>query len=135
MSNKSEKPLAEGELELLQLLWNSPGMTLAETHRRFVENGREIGYTTVQTRLDRLVEKGVASKGKQRPAVYSANVAPDAVRATMLDSLSKRLEGVMPLVAHLVQDPKLSREDLQEIRRLIDAAEVRLQDRTEETSR
>ena len=127
MQIKPDKPLAEGELELLQLLWDSAeGLTLSETHRRFVEAGRDIGYTTVQTRLDRLVEKGLVKKGKQRPAVYSAEVAPESVRATMLDSLSKRLDGVIPLVAHLVQDPKLSREDLQEIRRLLDAAEARL---------
>jgi hypothetical protein len=50
----------------------------------------------------------------------------------MLDSLSKRLDGVVPLVAHLVKDPKLSREDLQEIRRMLDAAEERLDDRAEE---
>lgn len=128
MAKKQRGPLAAGELEILQLLWDSPGMTLAEAHRAMSEAGREIGYTTVQTRLERLVEKKVVVKSRQRPAVYSANVKPDAVRATMLDSLLNRLTGVVPLFAHLVQDPTVNADDLREMRRMIDAAEERLRD-------
>ena len=66
----------------------------------------------MQTRLERLVEKKLVAKNKQRPAVYSANVAPEEVRANMVDSLLGRIAGVVPLFAHLVQDPSLSAADL-----------------------
>lgn len=126
MAKTTRKPLAAGELEILQLLWDSPGMTLAEAHRAMSDAGREIGYTTVQTRLERLVEKKLVVKNRERPAVYSAKVQPDAVRATMLDSLLQRLTGVVPLFAHLVQDPSLNAADLRAMRKMIDEAEARL---------
>jgi hypothetical protein len=50
----------------------------------------------------------------------------------MLDSFLDRLSGVVPLFAHLVQDPSVSAEDLREMRRLIDAAEEQLKEREDE---
>ncbi len=46
----------EGELELLSLLWEHGGLSLSEVHEKL---GRDVGYTTVQTRLNRLVDKGL----------------------------------------------------------------------------
>src|SRR5215213_6435429 len=112
MPKKQPRPLAAGELEILQVLWASEGLTLSEAHQAMLRSGRELGYTTVQTRLERLVEKKLVAKNKQRPAVYSANVAPEEVRANMVDSLLGRIAGVVPLFAHLVQDPSLSAADL-----------------------
>jgi BlaI family transcriptional regulator, penicillinase repressor len=131
MAKKQTRPLAAGELEILQLLWNSEGLTLSEAHQAMTAAGRDIGYTTVQTRLERLVEKALVAKNKQRPAVYSANLAPEEVRATMVDSLLGRIAGVVPLFAHLVQDPSLSAADLKEMRRMIDEAERRIKGRGE----
>lgn len=126
MAKKTQRPLAAGELEILSLLWERGGLTLSAAHQAMVEGGRDVGYTTVQTRLERLVEKGLVAKSRQRPAEYSARVAPDEVRGTMVNSLLHRLSGVVPLVAHLVQDPSVSADDLREMRRLIDAAEQQL---------
>lgn len=131
MPKKQPRPLAAGELEILQVLWASEGLTLSEAHQAMLRSGRELGYTTVQTRLERLVEKKLVAKNKQRPAVYSANVAPEEVRANMVDSLLGRIAGVVPLFAHLVQDPSLSAADLCEMRRLIDDAERRIKTRPE----
>lgn len=131
MAKKQQNPLAAGELELLQCLWGTAGLSLSECHRAMQEAGRDIGYTTVQTRLERLVEKGLVAKSKQRPAVYSAAIAPDDARSTMVGSLLKKLSGVVPLFTHLVQDPSVSPADLREMRRLIDEAEVQLRQRQE----
>ncbi len=55
--NKNRKlpRLSAGEMEIVQMLWRAGAVTLSEAHAALE---RPIGYTTVQTRLNRLVEKG-----------------------------------------------------------------------------
>ena len=118
--------LTAGELELLEVLWAHAGVTISEAQTAL---GREIGYTTVQTRLNRLVEKRVAAKSDERPTRYSAAVSSDEVSRDDLDSLLDRVTSgrVVPLIAHLVRDRDLSPDELDEIRQLIDQAEDRAQ--------
>ena len=123
MSKKRDLPrLAAGEVELLQMLWRAGGVTIIEAQR---ELGLPIGYTTVQTRLDRLVKKGIAKKSPKRPAKYSAAVTPEAVRGQDLDLLVEKMTDgeVVPLVAHLVGRRSLSRQEIRQLKQLIAAAE------------
>ena len=121
---KKRKPrrVSTGELEILEMLWRQGEVTLSEAHRAL---GRDIGYTTVQTRLNRLVEKGLASRSTERPARYQAAVSQREVSAGQLDLLLQRVSGgsVVPLVAHLVEDRSLSREEIEQLKKLIDEAE------------
>jgi BlaI family penicillinase repressor len=117
--------LSPGEMEILQVLRDGEGLTLSEAHKAMCARGKEIGYTTVQTRLERLVEKGAVLKSAQRPARYQAALGPEQVSGPLLDLLLERVSGAVPLVAHLLQDPSLSREDLDEIKRLLAEAERR----------
>ena len=89
-----------------------------------------IGYTTVQTRLNRLVKKGVAAKSKERPAKYSALLTQEEVQGNDLDLLVKRVSNgqVTPLVAHLVNRDSISRAEIDELKRLVANAEERLKD-------
>ncbi len=123
-ARKNARRLAAGDLELLQALWQSPRSTIADIHRML---GR-VAYTTVQTRLNRLVDKGLARRSAERPARYRAAITRDRVSAGDLAMLLNRVsEGeVVPLVAHLVQQRTLSADELARIRRLIDEAEQRL---------
>jgi predicted transcriptional regulator len=121
--NKKRLPrLSAGELEILQMLWRDGAVSLSEAQAGL---GREIGYTTVQTRLNRLVDKGLVRRSSERPARYQAAVEPEAVSAGHLDLLLERVsEGsVVPLVAHLVRDRRLSPEEIAELKRLIAEAE------------
>ena len=104
------------------MLWQAGPVTILEAQQAL---GLPIGYTTVQTRLNRLVKKGVAARTKRRPAKYSAALSPDEVRESDLDLLVERVsEGrVAPLVAQLLQRQALSREELAELKELIAAAE------------
>jgi len=134
MAAQQRRPPGIGELEIIKLLWGGEGLTLSAAHQAMIDAGHDVGYTTVQTRLERLVEKRLVAKSRRRPAVYSAKVAPEEVRSTMLDSFLQRLSGVVPLFAHMVQDPSVSAEDLREMRRMIDAAERQLEQRREPKS-
>jgi BlaI family penicillinase repressor len=117
--------LAAGELHMLQMLWCEKGVTILEAQQSL---GLPIGYTTVQTRLNRLVKKGAAVKSKERPAKYSAVVTPDEVRRSDLDLLVDRVSNgqVAPLVAHLVNRKSVSQEELSELKKLVADAEKRL---------
>ncbi|MCL6502221.1 MAG: BlaI/MecI/CopY family transcriptional regulator [Pirellulales bacterium] len=127
MSRKPTNP-TPGELELLKLLWEHGPLSLSEVHERV---GRDLGYTTVQTRLNRLVEKGWAQRMKRgrQPARYGALIAPEQVVEAQLDLIVERVArgSVVPLVAHLVQGTTLTREELLELKRLIREAERRQQ--------
>jgi BlaI family transcriptional regulator, penicillinase repressor len=114
--------LASGEIELLDLLWRLRAATLAEAHEALP---RKIGYTTMQTRLNRLVDKGLAKKTGSHPAKYEAVIQPDQVCRGDLDVLVARVTSgrVVPLVAHLVQDREFTDAELTELRQLIDEAE------------
>lgn len=131
---KSTTRLSSGELDLMDLLWREGPLTLAQAHERF-EAG-DVGYTTMQTRLNRLVKKGLASK-TGRPAEYAAAIEREQAQAGHLDQLISKLSGgsVVPLVAQLVQDRQISRDELKELKRLIRDAEQQPPDNDSEVRR
>jgi predicted transcriptional regulator len=114
--------LSAGELEILQMLWRDGPVTLSEAQSGL---GRAIGYTTVQTRLNRLVDKGVVARTVGRPAKYRAAVAMEDVSAGHLNLLLERVSGgsIIPLVAHLMKDRRLSPEEILALRKLISESE------------
>lgn len=114
--------LAAGELELLEVLWRIGPATLAEAHAALP---RQVGYTTVQTRLNRMADKGLVGRSAERPAQYSAAVSRQDVSQEDLQTLVRQVSGgqIVPLVAQLVRDSQLSPAEIQELRQLIDDAE------------
>lgn len=114
--------LSAGEMEIMQILWREGPVTLSEAHAG-VE--RDIGYTTIQTRLNRLVDKKIVTRTADRPARYAAAVEPAEVSARHLALLVERTSGgsVVPLVAHLVRDWDLSSAEIAELKKLIAQAE------------
>ena len=107
--------LSAGEMEILQMLWREGAVSLSAAQAAL---GREIGYTTMQTRLNRLVEKGVVTRTAERPAQYAAAVKPADVSARHLDLLMERVSevSVVPLVAHLGRERALSFEGIGELK-------------------
>jgi predicted transcriptional regulator len=125
MAKKQAMPrLSAGEIEIMGMLWERGPVSLAEAHQALAAK-RPIGYTTIQTRLNRLVAKGVVSRTCQRPARYEALVPPDAVGARHIDLLLEKIRGlqVVPLVAHLIRDRRLSPAEVAALKDLITEAE------------
>ena len=109
---------------MVRVLWEQGDATLSETHQAMRRQGETVGYTTVQTRLERLVVKGIVTKKGHRPARYHAAVSPDQVSRPLIDLL-RDVSGPVPLVAHLLEDPSLTADDLREMKRLIAKAETK----------
>lgn len=114
--------LPEGEIEILEMLWRESAVTIHGAQQAL---GQPIGYTTVQTRLNRLVDKGLVARTKTRPAQYSAAVTPEEVRERDLEILVERVSSgrVVPLVAHLINRKGVTPEEIAELKALIEQAE------------
>jgi predicted transcriptional regulator len=129
MAQKSRLPrISPGDMEILSMLWEHGRLTLPEAHERFGRFGRAAAYTTIQTRLNRLCDKGLVRRSPDRPAHYQAMVRPEEVSARQIDMLvSKVTRGkVLPLVSHLISGSVLTRDEIEEIKRLIAEAEHQL---------
>ena len=114
-----------GELELLTMLWDRGPSTLGEAHRSFGRYGRAVSYPTMQTRLNRLVDKGVVVRSEARPARYSAAVTSEQVGAGLMDRLLAALgeASPVPLVARLIAERPLTADEVRELKRLLESAE------------
>jgi len=121
-TKRSAVRLSASELEVLEMLWREGAVTILQAQQAL---GLPIGYTTVQTRLNRLVAKRVAKKTTARPALYSASITADDVQRHDLDLLVQRVSQgrVAPLVAHLLRREDVSPEELAELKRLVAQAE------------
>ncbi|MGQ0635867.1 MAG: BlaI/MecI/CopY family transcriptional regulator [Planctomycetaceae bacterium] len=124
--------LSKGELEIMSMLWEQGPLTLAGAHQKFGRYGRAVSYPTMQTRLNRLVEKGLVARSAERPAEYRANVSAEHVGkrhfAELLDRIGRQM--AMPLVVQLISEQRLTADEIAELRRLLDHCE-RLQTRLE----
>jgi predicted transcriptional regulator len=124
MSNNKRR-LTRGELQILQMLWREERVTIAGAHQALAA---PIGYSTVQTRLNRLVQKGLVRKTKETPTRYEAAIQPEDVVESELRTLVQDVSGgVVPLVAQLFREHQPSASELDEIRQLIQQAETRLE--------
>lgn len=113
--------LSVGEMRLMAVLWKWGPLKLSEVFR---EQPGQVGYTTIQTQLNRLVEKGVASRSSSRPTRYGALVEPDAASAGMLQMLIDTIGSgsIIPIVELLVRRNPPTKEDVRTLKQVIDRA-------------
>jgi BlaI family penicillinase repressor len=124
MGSATQRRITRGEIELLEMLWREGPVTIAGAHKALAA---PISYSTMQTRLDRMVGKGLIRKTDDTPTRYQAVVQPRDVMQSELRTLVERVSGgVVPLVAQLLREHQPSTEELNEMRQLIRQAEARL---------
>lgn len=116
---REDLPVSDNELDVLRVLWDEGPVSLGEVHTRLA---RKYEYTTVQTMLDRLVQKGqVARDSRVRPAKFKATVTRNrAMKHYLRLMLDKISDGPAPLVMELLRERKFSQEELAEIRRRVE---------------
>jgi BlaI family transcriptional regulator, penicillinase repressor len=135
-SQKKKLRPAQGELEIMAMLWREGPLTLAEAHERFANYGRPVSYPTMQTRLNRLAAKRMVRRSGDRPACYLAAISAEEVGVEHLDRWlhTTRQETVVPLVAHLISERPLSEREIVELKQLLDEAERQEKTRTRKRS-
>ncbi|MBN2311867.1 MAG: BlaI/MecI/CopY family transcriptional regulator [Candidatus Hydrogenedentes bacterium] len=116
-------PVSETELEVLKALWGHGPATVRELAGVLREQGREWAYTTVQTLLNRLQGKGYLDADTSGVAhVFRPAVNRESFLRQQLADLADTVCGgtATPLVMALVDGNRLSREELAQLRRLLD---------------
>ena len=115
--------VTDAELEVLRVLWDEGPATIRALAGRLYPGGGTSEYATVQKLLERLEDKAhVAHRTEGRQNVYSARVRrEDLVARRLRDTAEKLCDGSLtPLLTHLVSAGRLSRDELLELRRLVD---------------
>ena len=115
--------ITETELALLRLLWARGSSTIRELRDQLYPEGTHAQYTTVQSLLDRLEEKGCVSRRKQgRVNIFSATVSRGEMVARRLRETADSLCGgsLAPLLSHLVRQADLDDDELAALDRLVE---------------
>ncbi|MCP3916058.1 MAG: BlaI/MecI/CopY family transcriptional regulator [bacterium] len=119
--------ISETEMHVLKVLWDEDAGTVREIRDLLRKRRRRWAYTTVQTLLNRLREKGYVARDESGMAhVFRAAVTRDRLIGWRLKELADQVcEGAStPLVLNLVQSQPLSDDDIAKLRRLLDQAEA-----------
>jgi predicted transcriptional regulator len=113
-------------MEVARVLWQLKKGTVREVHDAFPEE-RKIDFTTVQTYLRRLEQKGYLKvKMDGRTRLYSPRVKPRTVIRDTVDDLLERLFGgdALPLMQHLIEDRGIGDDEIGQLRELLDRLEA-----------
>lgn len=107
---------------MARLVWQLGNASVGQVHDAMPAD-RKMDYSTVQTYLRRLEEKGyLKSRREGRNKLYSARIRPGTVIGEAVGEITDQLfDGrVMPLVRHLVDDRGISDSEIRELRDLLD---------------
>ena len=109
------------ELELLEQLWKLGSASVREIQEGLPEKNRP-AYTTVQTMIYRLEEKGAVRRVKKigNAHVFEPVFTRKAVYRRLVDDLLQMFGGTAaPLMSHLAESGKLSLADVREAERIL----------------
>ena len=117
--------LTDSEWKVLEVLWKGGPQTLGQVLEALVQ---DTGWsrTTVHTYLTRMRAKALISADGHTPKHYAAAVTredcADSQRRDLVDRVYQGSAG--KLVAAFVQDGSLSRQEREELRKLLDEMDV-----------
>jgi predicted transcriptional regulator len=113
--------LTEQELEIMKVVWDKGSGTVRDVYEALLER-RKIAYTTVMTMLNILEDKGHLKKtqGEKAYVYRPAKPKQQVIRGMVREFLDRVFNGsAEPLVAHLIEDRKLTRAELDELSRMV----------------
>ena len=120
-----EPRISRFELQLLKKLWDLGPCSVREVQESLPEEDRP-AYTTVQTMIYRLEEKGAVCRVKKigNAHVFEAVLTRQAVHHRLIGDLLSLFGGsAAPVMSHLVETGKLTLADVKELEKRISAFE------------
>ena len=118
--------LSPGEAELLELFWDHGQLTLPKAYELYLATGKSPSYSTIQTRLNRMADKGLLDRSADFPAIYTANIAREDAQGKyfeLLDSLAGK--NLAPLMQHLFEKRSLTQDEIATMRSILAQIEGR----------
>ncbi|MCI0387586.1 MAG: BlaI/MecI/CopY family transcriptional regulator [Acidobacteria bacterium] len=137
MTRKRPIKLTRFEMEIMDALWETGSGSIREIHENLPEN-RCPAYTTVQTIIRRLEEKGAVRQTKQvgNAHIFEPAFTRDAAHRRLIDELLDLFGGsARPLMAHLAEAGKLTLEDVKELESMLAEREEHQPAQTRKRSR
>ena len=126
-SEKDKKPEpTRSELEILQVLWKQGPSTVRSVNDQLNEQKRAVQYTSTLKLMQIMVEKGILERDESAMKhVYRAVVEEKAFKGFLLERFVDNLyEGsATSLMMQLLGNKKTSKEELDQIRDLLDKLE------------
>jgi BlaI family penicillinase repressor len=114
----------EAEVAILAVLWKRGASTVREVHEALGrEEGKGAGYTTTLKQLQVMTAKGLVARDESaRSHVYVARVAEGITQRQLVKDLLDRVFGgsAAKLALQALTLKPASREELEELRRLLD---------------
>jgi predicted transcriptional regulator len=113
------------ELEILCVLWQHGPRTVREVQEQ-LEQERPTGYTTVLKLLQIMTDKGLVRRDESaRAHVYAAKAPEETTQKQLVRDLVDRAFGgsASQLVLHALSTRKSSKQELSQIRELLDRLE------------
>jgi len=123
-----QPPLANAELAIMKLLWKKDRLTARQIREQLYPDETKSQHGTVQRLLQRLEDKGYINRDRSLPVhLFSAKIDSKSYAASQLESLAAKLTGgsLAPLITSLVEDKKLSAEELNRLRTILDENTVK----------
>ena len=124
MVNKKDAP-SERELEILQVLWDLEPATVRDIHEEIAKKNNT-GYTTTLKQIQRMFDKGLVSRKKEgKSHLYSSQIGRNETQNSLFNKLlNTAFKGsAMQLVMHALGKGKPSKEEIEQLRELLDKME------------
>jgi predicted transcriptional regulator len=113
--------LTKLEHQIMDALWNRGASSVREILEAFPDKGRP-AYTTIQTMVYRLEEKGAIRRVKKigNAHIFEAAISRSSAQRRLIDELLAFFGGSsQPVVAHLIESGNLTLEDVKEAEQLL----------------
>lgn len=128
-----EAKLTDSEMKIMKILWNNnEGSSIYDVLMKWEDSNQKPGYTTVLKTLQIMEKKGIVSHEKSgRNFIYFPEVTRDE---SMVYSIRKLLDtffnGKNVMLANaLIANNGFTKEELSEIREMIDKKETEINDK------
>ena len=117
-----QTPLTNAELAVMDLLWQNDRLTARQIREQLYPDSVKSQHGTVQKLLQRLEDKGYVKRDRSLAVhFFSANITRQTYAGMQLEALADRLTAgsFAPLITHLVEQKKISREEIARIRAVL----------------
>jgi len=119
---RKQRHATDAELAVLKALWASGPMSARSLTEKLYPNESASEIATVQNLVRRLEKKGFVDRERRPPAhLFRATVSHEQFAGEQLEAMAEKLSdgSLAPFVMHLVNARGLSKQERDEIRRLL----------------
>lgn len=123
--DQTKPELTEAEWTIMKVVWeNEP--CAAGTVQEALKKSKDWAYSTVKTTMDRMTAKGLLEITKIRNLqLFSSMISQaDAKKGEFRKMLKRAFDGALtPMMQFLIEEEDLSKDELTELRKLVDKAQ------------